>query len=132
MALPTIQAFMDTDVHTLSPETDILDAIQVLLDRRITGAPVIHEDRVVGVLTEKDCLKLLAHGDDRGDQVRGTVADFMTTEVRAVRPDMNIYFVAGMFLNDQVRRFPVIEGDRLLGMITRFDILRAIQKFYPR
>lgn len=131
MKLPVIRDYMDTVVHTFDPDTDILDAVQSLLDTHVTGAPVVKDDQVIGILTEKDCLQLLAHGNAHGDRAQGTVADFMTTEVRSVRPDMNIYFVAGMFLNDHVRRFPVIEDGRLVGAITRFDILRAIRQFYP-
>ena len=132
MALPTIREYMDTVVHTLSPDTDILEAVNSLLDARVTGAPVVDADgQVIGMFTEKDCLKLLAHGDDRASPARGKVADFMSSEVRSVRSGMNIYFVAGMFLNDNVRRFPVIDDGRLVGAVTRFDILRAIRAFYP-
>jgi CBS domain-containing protein len=51
----------------------------------------------------------------------------MTTNVKTVPPTMNIYFVAGMFLNDVVRRFPVVEDGKFIGVITRLDILRAIE-----
>jgi CBS domain-containing protein len=119
---------MDTVVQTLRPETQILDAVDFLLAKHVTGAPVVDEQsRVVGILTEKDCLTLLAAGSD-ADVPRGTVADFMTTEVQTIPPGMNVYFCAGLFLNTTVRRFPVVEGGKLVGAITRFDILRAIQK----
>ena len=52
----------------------------------------------------------------------------MTSDVITVPPHMNIYFAAGMFLNDNIRRFPVTENGKLVGAITRFDILRAIRK----
>ena len=53
------------------------------------------------------------------------MADFMTTSVTTIEPKTKLYFVAGMFLNDVVRRFPVVEDGKLVGAITRLDILRA-------
>jgi predicted transcriptional regulator len=127
--LPMVRDYMDTVVHTLSVDDEILSAVNVLLEKRVTGAPVIDDKRrVIGFLSEKDCLKLLAVGVNN-DTPSGTVGDFMSTEVRCIPVTMNIYFAAGMFLSDHVRRFPVVEGDDILvGAITRFDILRAIQK----
>jgi len=126
--LPKVSDFMDTVVQTLSPDTQILDAVDFLLAKHVTGAPVVDGDnRVVGILTEKDCLQLLAAGSD-ADVPKGTVAGFMSTEVQTIPKSMNIYFCAGLFLNTTVRRFPVVDGKTLVGAITRFDILRAIQK----
>jgi CBS domain-containing protein len=118
---------MDTVVRCLSPETPILDAVDFLLEHHITGAPVVNsEGKLVGMLSERDCLKLLAKGID-GQVPRGSVADFMTSEITAIPPDMDIYYAAGMFLGSTVRRFPVVEEGKLVGAITRFDILRVIQ-----
>lgn len=127
--LPMVRDYMDTVVHTLSANEEILSAVDFLLEKHVTGAPVIDDERrVIGFLSEKDCLKLLATGVDH-KPVSGTVGDFMSGYVRCIPITMDIYFAAGMFLNDHVRRFPVVEDDkRLVGAITRFDILRAIQK----
>jgi len=125
--LPKVRDHMDTEVHCLAPETSILDAVDFLLEHRVTGAPVIDANgRLVGMLSERDCLKLLAKGIDFSVP-RGTVADFMTSEITAIPPDMDIYYAAGMFLGSTVRRFPVVEDGKLVGAITRFDILRVIQ-----
>ena len=125
--LPRVRDYMDTVVHTLRPDISIHEAVAFLLDKGVTGAPVIDDaTRVVGIITAKDCLRLLAIGDGEG-LPDGMVADFMTRNVTTVSPNMNIYFVAGMFLRDVVRRFPVVENGRLVGGITRFDILRAIR-----
>jgi CBS domain-containing protein len=119
---------MDTVVQTLNPNTEILDAVDFLLEKHVTGAPVVDDQyRVVGILSEKDCLYLLAAGWE-ADLPQGTVADFMTHEVHTIPPSMNVYFCAGLFMNTVTRRFPVVEDDKLVGAITRFDILRAIQK----
>jgi len=117
---------MDTDVPTMSPHTDILDAIDFLIEKHVTGAPVVdHEGTVIGILTEKDCLMVLAMGHN-ADAPAGRVEDFMRTNVVTIPPRMNIYYAAGLFLHHEFRRLPVVENGKLVGAITRFDILKAV------
>ena len=125
--LPVVRDYMDKVVPTLSPETDILEGVDFLLKNHVTGAPVVDpEGHVIGILTEKDCLRLLSTGME-ADMPRGVVRDFMTKEVASVPPDMNVYFLAGHFLKANYRRLPVMEKGKLVGAITRFDVLRVIQ-----
>jgi len=126
--LPTVREFMDRFVETLSPETDIMDAVDFLLEKRVTGALVTNrKGELVGILTEFDCLKLLTLGGTDGNVPKGKVQDFMTTEVQTIPPTMDIYYVAGLFMIENFRRFPVVEDGRIVGAITRFDVLRAVQ-----
>ena len=130
--LPIIRDYMDKRVPTVGPDTEILEAIEFLLRHRVTGAPVVDDaGNLVGMLTERDCLELVATGID-AEVPRGRVADFMTTEVTTISPDMDVYYVAGLFLNYSFRRFPVVEEGRLVGAITRFDILRVMRAFMRR
>ena len=125
--LPKIREHMDRHVPTLRPETDILEAIGFLLKKKVTGAPVMDASgRLVGIITEKDCLKLVAAGV-AGNLPRGSVASFMTPDPMTISPDMDVYYAAGVFLNNNFRRLPVVEDGKLVGAITRFDILRVIQ-----
>ena len=125
--LPVVRDHMDRRVATLRSETDILDAVGLLLEKRVTGAPVVDKSgRLVGILTEKDCLRLIAAGVE-GDLPRGSVATFMTPNPETIPPDMDVYFAAGLFLKRTFRRFLVVEDGKLVGAITRFDILRVIQ-----
>jgi len=129
--LPKVRDHMDTEVHCVAPGTPILDAVDFLLAHHVTGAPVVDTlGHLVGMLSERDCLRLLAKGVDE-DLRNRTVSEFMISEVVSVPPDMDIYWVAGIFLGSTVRRLPVVEDGKLVGAITRFDILRVIQKAYP-
>jgi CBS domain-containing protein len=124
--LPLVRDHMDTEVCVLAPETEILDAVGVLLEHRVTGAPVVDAaGQLVGMLTEKDCLSLVATGTG-AERASGTVADFMSTDITTIPPDLDVYYAAGLFLHQPFRRFPVVEDGRLVGAITRFDILRVI------
>ena len=127
--LPTVREFMDKYVETLSPETDIMEAVDFLLEKRVTGALVTgSKGELVGILTEFDCLKLLTLGGPDHEAPKGTVKNFMTSGVRTIPPTMDIYYAAGLFMSEKFRRFAVVERGRIVGAITRFDILRAVQR----
>ena len=129
--LPTVRDYMDRYVQTISPDMDIMDAVDFLLEKRITGAIVANsKDEVVGMLTEYDCLRLLTHGNAQGEVPAGKVKDFMNTEVQSIPPTVDIYYCAGLFMNVQFRRFPVVDKGRLVGAITRFDLLRAVRRSF--
>ncbi len=130
--LPIVRDYMVTRLHTLTPEVDIFDALDMLVERRISGASVVREGRLVGVLSEHDCLRLLTKGDADDDVPSGTVGDFMVRDVHTVPPTMDLYYLAGLFLKHPYRRYPVVEDGVLVGQISRRDVLRAIQTHVPR
>ncbi len=121
---------MSTEVIRFTPEMDIHQAINKLLEKRISGAPVVDDRaRLVGILTKKDCLKIAfnaSYHQERG----GRVADFMSHDVRTIAADMNIVEVAELFLSGAFRRFPVMANDRLVGVISRHDVLRALEDLW--
>lgn len=127
-SLPEIREFMDTVVPTLSPETQILKAVDFLLRHRVTGAPVVDSDgTLLGIITETDLLKLVTEGIQGQPPTEATVAGYMTTEVVTVSPAADVYYVAGVFLNNKFRRLLVVEDGKIVGAITRYDLLRVIQ-----
>lgn len=124
--LPTVRDFMTTKVRTLTAQTPIMDAVDLLVDYKISGAPVVDDDgKVVGMLSEKDCLPLLAKGVDNRPP-EGIVQDFMAVDPAVLPPNMDIYYAAGVFLKKIYRRFPVVEDGKLVGVISRRDVLRAV------
>ena len=126
-SLPTVRQHMDTAVPTVAPELSVLDAVDFLLEKGVTGAPVVDDEgRLVGIITEKDCLRVVAHAPDP-TRISDRVEHFMTREVETISPDIDVYYAAGLFLNVNFRRFPVVEDGKLIGAITRYDILRVIR-----
>jgi CBS domain-containing protein len=127
--LPTVREYMDKYVETISPEMDIMEAVDFLVEKRVTGALVANtKGQLVGILTEYDCLRLLTLGGPEHEVPRGAVKDFMTADVQTIPPTMDVYFAAGLFMSGKFRRFPVVDNGRIVGAITRFDILRAVQR----
>jgi len=127
-SLPKIGEFMDAVVPTLSPETQIMTAVDFLLRHRVTGAPVVDSDgKLLGIITETDLLRLVTEGIQGQPPTEATVAEYMTTDVVTVRPTVDIYYVAGIFLNNKFRRLPVVKDGKIVGAITRYDLLRVIR-----
>ena len=128
-SFPKISEYMDTAVPTLIPETQIMDAVDFLLSHKVTGAPIVESNgKMVGIVTETDLLKLLTEGIQGEPPTKATVAEFMTTDVITVPPDVDIYYVAGMFLANKFRRLPIVEDGKIVGAITRYDLLRVVRK----
>ena len=93
-SLPLIQDFMDKKFITFDPDMDVYEAISIILDKRITGAAVIDKNRqLLGILTEKDCLRTLVHSA-YSELPSGTVKDYMTSSVMTISPDQDIFSVA--------------------------------------
>ena len=91
MPSPTAQDIMARSETILSPDTDIYVAMKQLLKRKLTGAPVVDEKRtLVGMLTERDCLKVLVAGAVDG-LPSGTVSDYMTSPAESISPTASVY-----------------------------------------
>lgn len=118
---------MTRSVITFRPETDVLDAVHELVTNRIAGAPVVDaEGNLVGMLSELDCMKVALQAGYHGHW-GGPVSDFMTTDTQTVDAEMSIVDLAQHFVDTGFRRFPVVDGNRLVGQISRRDVLRALE-----
>lgn len=118
---------MTRDVVTVSSTMQIREAIQVLLEHDISGAPVVDEqDQLVGMLTERDCMDVLLNSS-YFDEPGGRVAQYMSKSIESVEPDTTLMAMAEKFRDSKFRRFPVVENDTMIGIISREDILRILQ-----
>ena len=126
-----VKDHMATKVVTLHPEMEILRAAHVLISCDISGAPVLDQHgRLIGVLTERDCMRVALHAGYHGEP-GGLVRDYMTPDPVAVSPDDTILELAERFINARFRRYPVLDGGRLVGVISRRDVMRAMGQHYP-
>ncbi len=126
-----IQDYMNKDFLTLDPEMDVLRAAQLLLKSNVSGAPVLDEHgRLVGILTERDFMQVALQGFYHGEP-GGQVKKQMSREPKYVSPDESILTVAEMFIEGRYQRYPVVDNGRLVGMITKRDVMRALAEYYP-
>lgn len=118
--------YMATELVTLSPDMEINKAMKILLDERVSGAPVVDsKGELVGVLSKKDCLKA-ALNSNYYQEWGGSVADYMATAIDTLEADMELVQAAESFLASHFRHFPVMRDGRLVGQISRTDVLRGL------
>jgi CBS domain-containing protein len=126
IAVLRVQDYMTRQPFTVRPGDEIMHVVYELAQRDISGVVVVDDDgAVVGILTERDCMRM-AVAAGYHDQLGGTVAEFMTTAVHTVAPHDSILDLAELFGRSPFRRCPVVDDGRLVGLICRRDVLRAL------
>jgi len=121
-----VREWMTANVLTLSPQMEMLRAIHALVENRISGAPVVDEHgNLIGILSEKDCMRVALEAGYHGHYA-GRVEEYMNRDVRTVDARSSVLELAGRFGDAPYRRYPVLDGQRLVGQISRRDVLRAL------
>ena len=122
-----VSDYMAASLVTFSPDMDMRLAISQLVQKRISGAPVVDDHgNLVGVLSEQDCMKVAlsaGYHEDFGGQVK----DYMSAKVTTIDADTSILKLAQLFIDSPFRRYPVLRNNRLVGQISRRDVLRALE-----
>lgn len=128
-----VQDYMTKKLITFKPETDLFEAIRVFTEHNISGAPVVNDrEELVGMLSEVDCLKNILTYTYHEEEMGGVVGDFMSTEVRTINADSSIVELSELFINENLRRLPVLKDNHLVGQISRKDVLRAVKEFVTK
>jgi CBS domain-containing protein len=125
-----VEDYMARQLVTVGPQATAAEAIGLLLKHEISGMPVVDEDgALLGVLSERDCLKPLV--DAQYYELPTTpVKELMSTDLQTVSPQTDIMKVAELFLNNRYRRLPVLDEGRVVGQISRRDVLRAVREVH--
>ena len=127
-----VRDIMVTKPVVFTSDTDLLDAVSTLVDRRITGAPVVDaRGNLIGLLTERDFLRAALVAGYHGER-GGCVGDYMTRDVEAVNADDSLLDIATRFVETKRRRYPVIEDNRVVGVVVRRDVLRAVIRAFDQ
>lgn len=127
----TARSCMTQHVVTVTPRQIIGDAMAVLLKHKISGAPVIEgNNRLVGMLSEIDCLRALACSsyDSSPFQHDRRVEELMSRRLITITPNVELFTMVRMFQEHAVRRLPVVEQEILVGQVSRRDLLHALQR----
>ena len=125
-----IDDFMTKNLATATRDMDLLALVDLLLRRGISGTPVVDQSgHLIGMVSEHDCLKAILVGTYQGD-VGGIVGDVMTSQVDIIRLGTSIVEAANQMVSSGRRRLPVVDQEnRLVGQISRTDLLRAVRAY---
>jgi predicted transcriptional regulator len=126
LAKITIADYMTKNIMTLKQDADVLATIKQLLSHKITCAPVLDPSgKLVGMFSEKDSMKVVLDAS-YNQGMSGIVSDFMNHKVIRVEAGSSIVDLADKFQDSSVRSFPVFDNNKLVGIVSRTDVLRAL------
>jgi CBS domain-containing protein len=125
--IPTAREWMARKYMTLSPEMELLEGLGRLADKGVSAALVVDAGgQLVGIFTEKDCLRVLTLATYHEARA-GKVGEFMSPLPECVEPEMDLLRISKLFLETNFPVLPVLECGKLLGQISRQQVLQATQ-----
>lgn len=132
---PLAVDFMKRPVHVVTPEMPLAQVIRLLLKHQVSNAPVVEEQVgkqiLVGFISEHDCLAVLSNeaffGSPSPQQSARTI---MRMHPVCVTPETELFSLVSIFVSHGFRHLPVVNEGALLGIVSRRDILRAMETYY--
>ena len=117
--VPTKQ-LMTSEIVTVSPDTDVEEAVNILIEKSIGSLGVVDDDgNLAGVITSNDFLHVISDGDIDDD---ATIDEFMTEEVVTIKPDESIQTAAAKMITNGISHLPVEDDEEIVGMLSTTDI----------
>lgn len=118
-----IEEIMSTDIVSVTPDNPIARVIELLVENDITGIPVIDSaEHLVGIVTEKNVIAILSGAE----MASGKVRDYMTKDVVSFDVSDDVIAVCECLVNNHFRRVPILSDGRLVGVISRRDLIKYI------
>jgi len=142
---------MSKEVITVNKDTSIEEIAKTLIDHHISGVPVVDDDhRLIGIVTEGDLLHqetaprlpgvfsilggfiyfngVERYKDDFKKLSATKAEEIMTSDVITIKEDMDVHDIAAIFVNKNINRVPVLRNKKLMGIVSRADILKALMQ----
>lgn len=114
-----VNQIMTTDVSTVAPNDTVTKAASLMGQLNIGSVPVTDNNRIVGIVTDRD---IVLRGVAKGQDANLKVSEVMTPDVKYATPDMDVHTVADIMAENQVRRLPVVDKDKLVGIVAIGDL----------
>jgi CBS domain-containing protein len=118
----SIKEIMTRDVRACEPNATVADAAKVMAQGDVGPVPIVQDGRLVGIVTDRDIVvRVVAEGRDANVT---TVKEIASTDLVTVAPGDDLDVALNLLAQRQVRRLPVVEGERLVGIVAQADIAR--------
>lgn len=128
-----VKDYLERDPVKVDADADLFQAISLILEHKVSGLCVVNASgKLVGVLSELDCLEAILSATYNEQSAVGTVEEYMTRDVVSVDINDDILKVADDMLKNKHRRRPVLEHGKLIGQITCRRLLGAVSRFSDR
>jgi CBS domain-containing protein len=119
----SIREVMTSEVKACEPTTTVVEAAKLMAQEDVGPIPIVEDGRLVGIVTDRDIVvKAVAKG---GDVATTTVGDIASRDLVTISPEDDLDDALGLMAEKQVRRLPVVEGDRLVGIVAQADVART-------
>ncbi len=124
--IPVIQLLKQkpSELWTVSPDTRLYDAIQLMNEKGIGALPVMHKSRLVGMISERDIVRKGILNSRTPQTI--TVSELMTTQVFSIKPECSDEECMAIMTEKRVRHLPVCDGDKIIGMISIGDVVKSV------
>jgi len=121
-----VEDFMNHQPYTVKETDNVRVAVELLLEKKIIGVPVVDDSKnLVGYLSEQDCIEELLN-DVFYCEEPGSVSKVMQKDVLSVKPTTTIVELAQSIIKNKPKNYPVIENGKLVGLISRTEVLKAL------
>jgi CBS domain-containing protein len=123
----TVRDCMTKNMILFTKDQSVIEVIEKLIKHRISGGPVVDKDhQVIGVISEGDCIKQISESRYYNMPMEDTTIErYMSKNVDSISPEINLFDAANLFLKSKRRRFPVVEHNKIIGVVSQKDILRT-------
>jgi CBS domain-containing protein len=118
-----VEKVMVKDVITVERDISVYEAVKLMNKNRIGCLVAVNDDHVVGIITERDMLERVL--EDCRDPKETLVSEIMTRQVIVGKPDMRLVEATELLFQKRVKKLPIVEGNRLVGLVTLTDIARV-------
>lgn len=125
-----VSDYMTRNLVTFKPDQSVLEVMETLIKRKISGGPVVNEKyELVGIISEGDCIKQISESRYYNHPMENIkVEQHMAKNIETIDGNMNVFDAANKFLESKHRRFPIVEDGKLVGQISQKDVLKAALK----
>ncbi|MGY3296010.1 CBS domain-containing protein [Pseudomonas sp. TE6288] len=111
-------------VYTIGPDDSVLDALKLLAEKNVGALPVVNDDQVVGIVSERDYARKLVLKGRSSPFTK--VHEIMSAPVITVEPKQNLEYCMNLMTNRHLRHLPVVENGKLIGLLSIGDLVKEI------